>query len=189
MEDKFEESGTEAGNAEETIAESPEELENQQISLEKAWQKEHKKEIKRILLGNLIPYEDGTYGAGNGILLTSNGVADGAQAAMLWGITEQCFLYDVPPENHIKAVYHVSKIMKKLGKPLTIRTIPDSSACYVRNLPLEPVVLLFEDREMPDGQKLLILHAYCGRGLFSWLAIKRAVKVFEEKLPKHIFTK
>ena len=74
----YEEYGEEESD-EETEPESDEDAEPDEETLRKLQKKERRKEIRHILLGNFVVFEDGSYGAGNGAWVTPFGFSDGAQ--------------------------------------------------------------------------------------------------------------
>ena len=170
-------------------AEQEEQQEQDPAELLKAWQKEHRTEIKYILLGNLTQLEDGKYAVSGKSWITRVGLADGAQEALIFGITERWVPYETKYRNHTQAVYQAGKVMSRIGKPLVIQTVPEGAAVYVKGLIFRPVVLLFEDRSISEDERQLVLHAYCGRSLLAGWAIRRAINRFNRELPRQLFPK
>ena len=189
MKNKYDSDAPLGADVPEQISETEEEqekaYEQEQDALLRTWQKAHVRELRSILLGNLVQYEDGVYGAGN--LMSRFGLGDGAPETLMFGITERWMPYGTTLRNHTKAVAHVGKLMQKIGKPLVLQTIPDTAAVYVKSIFFRPVILMFEDKEVAEGQKELILHGYCGRSLLSGLSIRRAVNRLNVLLPKQIY--
>ncbi len=172
----------EAENAE------PEEQTEQDSSAQlKAWQKEHRAEIKYILLGNLTQLENGKYTVSGSSWFTPLGAANGAQEMLLFGITERWVPYETTFRNHTKAVFQAEAAMKRIGVPLVMKTVPEGAAVFIKGLIFPPVVLLFEDRSISEKKRQLVLHAYCGRSLFAGWTIRRAMKRFNRELPRQVF--
>lgn len=176
----------------ETAAQDPETAQSyaeQQDEILDTWQMAHAKELRSILLGDLVRFEDGTYGAGSAMWRTRFGFGDGALETLLFGITERWRLYDTSLRDHRKAVYHVGKLMEKVGKPLVLQTVPGTVAVYMKSVFFRPVILMFEDAPVEKGHRELVLHAYCGQSLFAALSIRRAIARFNAVLPKQIYPK
>ena len=190
-EDMTEEPESEEESREEDESERAEdsgaEEEPDEETLAKKLQKERRKEIKHILLGNFVVFEDGSYGAGNGAWVTPFGFGDGAQGTILLGVGEKQIRYGSSLRNSTKVMYQVLNHMKKIARRLILVTAPEAAACYVRSLIFRPVVLLFEEANDGENQMEFVLHAYCSRSIFSFLAVRQAVKRFERGLPKQIF--
>ncbi len=152
------------------------------------WQKAHVKELRSILLGNIVQYKDDLYVAGSAMWRSRFGFGDGALETLFFGLTERWLPYTTTLRNHTKALYHVTKqIMPKIGMPLLLQTVPGTAAVYMKSPFFRPVILMFEDKEVMEGHKELILHAYCGRSLLSGISIRRAIARFNAELPKQIF--
>ena len=145
--------------------------------------KERKKEIRNILLGNFVVYEDGSYGAGSHSFVTPFGFGDGAQETIFFGISQRQFRYETTFRNRTKALYQVLKSMRDVGRRLILQTAPEAAVCYIKSYIFRPVVLAFEAEE---DQKQFRLTAYCSRSLFSFLSVIHAVHKLDKKLPEGI---
>ncbi len=168
-----------------TAQEQEEAYEQEQDALLRTWQRAHVRELRSILLGNLVQYEDGVFGAGN--VISRFGLGDGASQTLLFGITERCLPYGTTLRDHSKAVRHVGKLMQEIGMPLVLETVPDTAAVYIKSIFFRPVILMLEDKAVAEGKKELILHAYCGRSLLAGASIRRAVSRLDARLPKQIY--
>lgn len=172
-----------ADSGEETASE--EELTEEQ--LEELLQKERKKEIRHILLGNFVVFEDGSYGAGGGSWVTPFGFSDGALRMLNFGISVRKILYTSTVKNNTKILYEVLKSMKSIGRRLILATAPEYPSCLIKSLIFRPVVLLFETVSDDKNNTEFVLRAYCSRGIFSFLSIMRAVSRFNKALPREVY--
>ena len=164
--------------------ESEEELSEEELTA--LLRKARKKEIRNILLGNFMIYQDGSYGASTGTWVTQFGFNDGALGTINFGITRMQFRYTSTVKNNTRILYEVLKHMKTIGRRLILVTAQEYPACYVKSIVFRPVVLLFESVTYDQHNTNFILHAYCSRGLLSFLTILRAVKRFEKELPPQL---
>lgn len=154
--------------------------------LAKLEKKKKIREIKHILLGNLVVLSDGRVGAGSGMWVTRNGVADGASSAILLGVKMKKYNYSTTFKSNNQAVYRVKEAMSNIGRCIYLDTAPKASACFVKSVLFKPVVLVFECVNKADGSENLELSAYCGRSLFAFFSLMRIVSRFNKELPEEI---
>lgn len=148
--------------------------------------KARRDEVKRILLGNLVPNDDGVFTAGSGFWVTPFGVGDGAHETIAYGVKETCVLYRTTLKNNKQAIYKASNAMADIGRRVRLDTAPNAAVCYIKSYIFRPVVLVFEEGENLEGETRLVLHAYTGRSLFAFVSVSRAVKLFDAALPDEI---
>lgn len=166
------------------VSEQEEELSEEEQ--EALLQKERKKEIRHILLGNFVVFEDGSYGAGSGAWVSPFGFSDGALRTLNFGISRKRFLYTSSVKNNTKILYDVLKAMKQTGRRLILATAPEYPVCYVKSYIFRPVVLMLEPVSSDKNNTEFVLHAYCSRSLLSILSILRAVSRLNKNLPSQI---
>lgn len=145
------------------------------------------REIREVLLGNLVQGEDKRLAVREELFSTPWGIEDGAAETLLFGIMCRTFHYETTLRNHAQAIFRVGKAMQDIGRGLDLITAPDMAACMVKSLLFRPVVLVFEEMNSEEGKPELLLHAYCGRAVTSPITITRAVSRFEKSLPPEVF--
>lgn len=160
--------------------------EKKRRKIEKAAEKDRKSEIKSILLGNMTLDTQGNFNAGGSSWVTPFGIADGASETIMFGVKHKRYLYKTDYKNNQQAIYKASKTMSDIGRTLSLATVPNAAACYIKHILFRPVVLVFEEAERSDGSKGLELHAYSGRALLTFISIRRAVSKFNKELPEEI---
>ncbi|GEM_PF-5051378 len=160
------------------------EREKRRIAKQK--KRERSKEIRHILIGSYFTLEDGRMASGGGKWMSPLGVGDGASSALLFGIKMKRYHYGTRMKSNKQALFAVKKAMKNIGRELALDTAPNTSSCYVRSLLFRPVVLVFEEISLSDGTAHLELQAYCGRSIFSFFSIRRAVSRLDKELPENI---
>ena len=154
--------------------------------LEELEQKLFKKEIRQVLLGNFVVYEDGSYGAGNGSWVSAFGFNDGALRTIYYGISRKQYPYTSVVKNNTKILFDVLRAMKKIGRRLIFVTESEYPACYIKSYIFRPVVLLFVPVSNDKHNTRFMLRAYCSRGLLSFLSIRRAVSRFDKEIPSQL---
>ena len=145
-----------------------------------------KKDIKSILMGNLVKTENGRYTAGQSRFITPYGIADNAQLVLFFGVTERRYFYKTSLRNNTQALFQAEKAMSKIGRLVELESAPDSAVCYLKSIIFRPVVLVFEECREKDDTKQLCLRAFCGRSLFAFLPLMRAAARVEKVMPKQI---
>ncbi|MBR1663337.1 MAG: hypothetical protein IJ696_03310 [Ruminococcus sp.] len=140
-----------------------------------------RKEIKKILLGKLVPTGDGRLTAGGVTWVTPWGFSDGSISVIAFGIGRKRIRYKSVLKNNKQVLFQAGKAVKNIGNSLYIQTSPDAVACYIRGGVFRPTVLLLEEQKNKDkGQNEFVLSVYSGRALFAFLARNRALKSFEK---------
>ena len=147
------------------------------------------REIREVLLGNLVQGEDLRLSVREDRFVTPWGIEDGATETLLFGIMCRTYYYETTLKNNAQALFRVGKAMQDVGRGLNLVTAPNMAACMVKSLLFRPVVLVFEEMEDEDGKPALMLHAYCSRTLTSLIPIARAVSRLEKYLPEQVYRK
>ena len=165
---------------------SPKLTERQLKKLAKRKSKDRKRELKHILLGSYFTLDDGRMASGGGKWISPLGVGDGAGHVLLLGIKDKRYRYNSRFKRSQQALYAAAKAMGNIGRSLALECAPDAVSCYIKSVLFRPVVLIFEEVVLEDGSSHLELHAYCGRSLFSFLSVRRAVSQFDKELPDNL---
>lgn len=138
------------------------------------------KEIKRALMGRTFPLEDGRLA-----VMTEDdyripiGVGDGAGSVMLLGIGRRIVrLKAAGKPGSAKRAAH--EAMLHVGRELCLREQEDTVACIRRYRLTRPAVLtfLYSEEDVP------ILTAWTGRGPFSFISRRLAIRAFLKHAPK-----
>ena len=149
-------------------------------------EKARNREIKKILLNNMILTNDGRMAAGPDHRIMLWGTGDGAGETSLLGVSERVFPFSSDFDGKIKTVVRAQKAMRDIGRGLSLATAPDSAACLVRHFFFRPVVLVFDEAKDTDKEGGYELRAYCGRAITTGFSIRHALSVFEKALPRQI---
>ena len=141
-----------------------------------------KTEIRRVLMGRIELGEGGQLvpiPAGEWTRIPS-GVADGAGAVFLLGVSRRIRRYDTKDDKDF-VMDAARKAMQEIGRALVLREQPKAAACLIRYILTRPAVLTFDyENGIPT------LTAYTGRGLTAWISKRRAIRAFERRLPESI---
>ena len=140
---------------------------------------EKEKEI-RTILSSRVAFHNGAYMAASGLLkMNFVGLDDGSKAAMIFGVTSRSRRY--VSESEDAAFYSAEKIFAKLGRPVYFQSDPEQSACLMRMVVGNPVIMTLDEER--GG---VLLSIYTARSLTSLLTIKRAFRSFERHLPEEV---
>ena len=160
--------------------------ERQLKKLAKKKNKDKKKEIRHILMGSYFTLQDGRLASGGGKWISPLGVGDVAGSALLLGIKDKRYRYNSRLKASKQTFFAVTKAMSNIGRALSLDCAPDAAACYIKGGVFRPAVLVFEEVALEDNSKYLELNAYCGRSVFAFLSLRRAVSKFDKELPDTI---
>jgi hypothetical protein len=169
--------------------------------------KERKREIKKVLLNNLVLTEDKKLAVGPNIRITLWGGGDGAGEAMFLGVRKMTFAMESEYGNNTKTIYKATELMKDIGRMLDLENASSEACVLVRHIFFKPVVLVLEEQEIEEqeieeqgneeqedlgqedeklknknksgGKSELVLTAYSSRALLSGFSIRHAVKELE----------
>ncbi|MBR3039331.1 MAG: hypothetical protein IKI20_01555 [Lachnospiraceae bacterium] len=142
--------------------------------------KQIKKEIKMMLLGNLVP--SGKYLEVSDSILTgvSRGMTDGADRVLFFGVMRHTRYYktELNP-NRARDLGH--KGLMEIGRKVILKSNPNAETVICRFMVTSPIVLYYEVDEIGVN-----IETYTGRGipgLFSELWIRNT---FFKKMPKEL---
>ena len=140
--------------------------------------KEAKQEIRKALLGRVAPSDDGRLVVAGLRQAMPLGVMDGAIGVRFLGICKKSRALKVscPPEKARRIAFSV---LQDQGRVLYLDQQPQVAACLIRYVLTRPVVLIFDYQEERP-----VLTAWTGRGLGSWISLRRALKGFQNRMPK-----
>ena len=129
--------------------------------------KEAKQEIRKALLGRVAPSDDGRLVVAGLRQAMPLGVMDGAIGVRFLGICKKSRALKVscPPEKARRIAFSV---LQDQGRILYLDQQPQAAAC-----------LIFDYQEERP-----VLTAWTGRGLGSWISLRRALKGFQNRMPK-----
>lgn len=137
-----------------------------------------KHEIKRILMGYSVKDEkDRLIVSEETMKHLGRGVSDGATGVAILGVSKRKRRY-VRSSNKKELNKKIEKAMDEMGRRVFLSEKPEAPACLVRSIILRPSLIFFnyEEDEAPAAV------VYTGRGLFSFLAKKKAFKELESRL-------
>ena len=141
------------------------------------------KEIKKLLIGNMIRQSDGSMTVGNGAFSMPYGFRDGAMRVIFFGVSRRKYRFETTFRNNTQALYQTAKAMQHIGRLVDMETAPDAAVCYITSPVFRPVVLMLEKT---GEEKQLVLRSFCGRSPLAFIAAKRAVSRLEKVLPKQV---
>ncbi len=142
--------------------------------------KERRREVKKVLMNNLVLTEDKKLAVGPNIRVTLWGVGDGAGETFLFGIKQKSYLMESEFSNGTQSIFKAEEMMKDMGRLLKLETAEEGACVLIRHIFFRPVVLILEEIEVEDSEKLLVLTAYCGRAILTSLSIAHAINQFEK---------
>ena len=143
-------------------------------------QKDRLKEVKKALLGNLSLGEDENLKPGPDFYISRWGSPDGEFGTRLFGISVKRRDYLMTIDKETSVLYQAREVMKQIGRGITFLTVEKGCACIIKHVIFRPVVLIFE---IIDDDEAVLL-AYCGRDVLTYSSIRRAIKLFEQGLPR-----
>ncbi len=149
---------------------------------EKARQKARLREVRKLLLGNVIPGEDNRLKPVEGLNMNWWGTADGSFGTRLFGISCKRVKYVAKGLNNSQVIYQTAKSMGEFGRGADLETVYEGCSCLVKHFFFRPVVLVFEHEE--DNE--YVLSVYCGKDIFTISSIQRAISLFEANKPSGI---
>lgn len=142
---------------------------------------EKKKEIRRALMGKTVPLEDGRLCVmTEGDYRVPLGVSDGAGSVLLFGIGRRAVQLDVRVKPG-SARGFAREAMRHVGRELVLLEQPETVACIRRYRLTRPVVLTFLYAE-----DVPMLTAWTGRGPFSFISRRLAIRTFMKHVPMGI---
>ena len=146
----------------------------------KAEKKARFKEVKKLLLSNIVTDENGELTVGGDFHINPQGPPDGALGTVMLGIASRETEYDTASmRNDKKVLYQAGEAMKKIGRIVKLPTVAEGHTVFLRHFFFRPVALIFEKK--PDGR--MVLTAYCGRALLTPFSMGRAIKLFSDAMP------
>lgn len=148
--------------------------------------KAHIREIREVLLGNIVMGADKRMIVSRAVFGNPWGLNDGAPETIVFGVAQRTYVYHAPFREYARSRYAVEKMLGKIGKAVHLETAPEHAVCLIGSVFFRPVVLEFTERRDENGEQEMALYAYSGRTLFSLLSIRRAVAVFEKHLPDRV---
>ena len=139
-----------------------------------------KKEIKQMLLGNLVPSGKYLEVSGNPLTGVSRGVTDGADRVLIFGVMRHTKYYktELNP-NRARDLGH--KGLMEIGRKVILKSNPNAETVICRYMLTSPIVLYYEVDEIGVN-----IETYTGRGipgLFSELWVRHQ---FFKKMPKEL---
>lgn len=136
-----------------------------------------RKEIRRILLGQLARTEDGRLAAAqSGHRMRFQGLVNGWGSVRFLGITRRERKYQMANKASVK---EVRNILSRMGQAVELKETPKASACLCRFFMMAPVLVTVETA----GTQLRVT-AYTGRDPLAPLLCRRALNGFEKGLPE-----
>ena len=149
---------------------------------EQAKEKVRLKEVRKVLLGNVIQGEDNRLKPVVGFNMNWWGTADGSFGTRLFGIFRKRVTYVAKGLNNSQVIYQTAKAMGEYGRGVDLETVYEGCTCLLKHFFFRPVVLVFEHKE--DNE--YVLSAYCGKDIFTISSIQRAISLFEANKPSGI---
>lgn len=141
--------------------------------------REEKREIRRALMGRVLPTEDGRLTVmEKGQTRLPIGVSDGAGAVRFLGIRKKAKRLELSCSRE-EALSLARKQMEDIGRVLYLSQQPEAAACLIRYLLTRPAVLVFRFQE-----DVPVLTAWAGRGLTGWISNRRALRAFVKRMPE-----
>lgn len=135
------------------------------------------KEIRRILLGQLMRTEDGRLAAAqSGQRMRFQGLVNGWGAVRFLGVTHRERKYQMVNKVSVK---EARNILSRMGQAVELREMPKASACLCRLFMMPPVLVAVET----DGTQLRVM-AFTGRDLLAPSLCRRTLNAFEKGLPE-----
>ena len=136
------------------------------------------KEIRQILIGNIIPKGRYYEVPEKGIAGIRTGLTDGADMILLFGVARHTRYYKVTGNpNKIKAEGHRS--LMNIGRKVIIRSNPDAEVSFCRYMVTRPIVILFEVDDI--GAKV---ETYTARGISGLISEAWIRWKFMKELPE-----
>ncbi len=142
--------------------------------------KARRKEVRKVLLGNVILGEDKRLTPTSGINLNWWGTADGSFGARLFGIAEWNRRYKSTKLNEKQVIYRVADAMAEIGRGVDFETVFEGCSCLIKHFFFRPAVIIFEHDEGDE----YVLSVYCGRDILTISSMIRARKLLEGRLPE-----
>lgn len=138
------------------------------------------KEIRQMLLGNLVPKGKYLEVSENKLVGIQYGVADGADNILLFGVMKHTKYYkSTMKDNRIREIGH--KALMEVGRKVYLKSNPDAETAICRYLVTRPIVVLFEVDDI--GIKVETYTARGIPGLISeWWIRRKFMKHMPEDL-------
>lgn len=138
------------------------------------------KEIRQMLLGNLVPKDKYLEVSDNKLVGIRYGVADGADNVILLGIMRHTKYYkSTMKDNRIRDLGH--KALMEIGRKVYLKSNPNAETAICRYLVTRPIVVLFEVDDF--GIKVETYTARSIPGLISeWWIRRKFMKHMPEDL-------
>ena len=139
---------------------------------------EVKREIKQILIGNVIPSGKYLQVPERGIVGLRTGLGDSADMVLIFGVAKHTRYYAIEGNpNKIKAAGHRS--ISNIGRKVILRSNPDAEIGYCKYMVTRPIVLLFEVDDI--GAKV---ETYTSRGIFGLISELWIRNKFMKEMPE-----
>ena len=139
-----------------------------------------KKEIRRALLGDLVPDDKRLAVSGQGRVIYRNGLRDGFGSVFFFGVfrLRQWYYIDKKCKNFKDKA---QKTMQNMGRMLNLKELSNGDAVYITYFIGIPSVLTYS----LENDKLSV-SAYSGRSLFGLISASRALITFGHALEGEI---
>lgn len=148
----------------------------------KAHTKARIKDVKKLLLANIITDDKGELTVGGDFHINLQGPVDGTLGTVMLGIASMEESYEAGFfKNEKKALYQGKETMKKIGRVVKLPSVEMGHAVLIRHFFFRPVALVFEKKE--DGR--MALTSYCGRALLSFFSMRHAMGLFLKNAPEY----
>lgn len=140
------------------------------------------KEVRQMLLGNLVPKDKYLEVSQSKLTGIQWGVADGADSVFLLGVSRHTRYYkSTLKDNRIRDLGH--KALMEIGRKVYLRSNPNAETAICRYLVTRPIVVLFEVDEI--GIKVETYTARGIPGLISeWYIRRKFMKNMPEELER-----
>lgn len=139
-----------------------------------------KKEIKQMLLGNLVPSGKYLEVSKNPLTGVSRGVTDGADRVFFFGVMRHTKYYKSElGDNRARDLGH--KGLMEIGRKVILKSNPNAETVICRYMVTSPIVLYFEVDEIGIN-----IETYTGRGIPGLISELWIRYMFFKKMPKEL---
>lgn len=141
--------------------------------------KQLKKELKKVLTGQVLLGEEGVIHAlGDEHHRVFHGAVEGWEAVQFRGLSKRVGRYRIGKDGE-SPFDRVFSAMQNLGRLVELKQAPETLACIRRYMSSRPVVIAVDY----EGEGVICVTVYTGRGMFSGMICNRGLRDFCRALP------